>query len=290
MIYELSVFQSIPLTQVVKTKPERAGITSFIVFGQTIKHNIRTRKPVSTLSLHQSMAVRTSVKNLSVGHVLQLSQVAAKNPIFLNVLSGYFPWHTIKRPKWEKVTSLFNPNQNVTGHGCHSVKSTLNLSQSIITRLIRSRAIVSNINYINGSVGWLSNPDFNFLNPVFTRIAKVRFKYGATEFYVRKPDFDDTYKYDFTRISRRSRGGDLIISRDSIWPATKTLNIRFTFLSQLDIDNFLSFFKLTLGKKCRYLNYDSVEWEGFIMNPQTEATQLGRDNFSITVEFEGTPL
>lgn len=290
MIYELSVFQSLPLTQVVKTKPERRKLESVLFFSQSIRHNIRTRKLTSQLALSQSVGLRTSVYNLSVTSTLNFSQVAAKNPVYLNVNHLLFHWQTIQQPKWEKVTSLFNPGQTVVGHGCHAVKATLQFNQTVIGNVVRSITIIQNPGLISGVSAWLQDPNFNYLNPTFTIIPKVRFNFNGTEFYIRKPDFDDTYSYDFTRINRRSRGGDLIIGRDAIWPETKKLTLRWTYLSQADIDRLLDFMRLTLGKRCHYLNYDNIEWEGFITNPQTPAQQVGRSNYAISIEFEGEPL
>jgi hypothetical protein len=290
MIYELSVRHGLVLTQTIKQKPERHSLESRLYFTQTIRHNIRTRKLESKLALSQTVGLRTSVYNLSVTSVLNFTQVAAKNPVYLNVNHLLFHWQTIKRPKWEKVTSFFNPGQTVVGHGCHAVASGLQFNQTVVGNVIRSITIVQNPGFVSGVSAWLQDPNFNFLNPVFTTIPKVRFNFRGTEFYIRKPDFDDTYSYDFTRINRRSRGGDLIIGRDPIWPSTKTLSLRWSYLSQAEIDRLLDFMRLTLGKRCRYLNYDNVEWEGFITNPQTPAQEVGRSNLAISIEFEGEPL
>lgn len=290
MIYELSVFHTWVPSQSIKTKPERRSITSRLYFGQIIRHNIRTRKLTSQLNLTQNVGLRTSVYNLSVTSVLRYSQVVGRDPKFLSVNHLLFHWQTIKQPKWEKVTSLFNPGQTVTGNGCRAVKSTLQFNQTVGVAMVRTRTITQNPGLLSGVSAWIADPNFNYLNPTFTVVPQVRFKYGDYQFYIRKPDFDDSYRYDFTRINRRSRGGDLLIARDPIWPSTKSFSVRFTFLSQSEIDLLLYFMKLSLGKRCRYLNYDNVEWEGFITNPQTQAQAIGRGNNGITIEFEGEPL
>lgn len=290
MVYELSVFHTWVATQVIQQKPERRTIQSTLFLRQTIQHNIRTRKLSSQLSLSQVVEIQTSIYNLSVSSSLQFSQIIGRNPIYANVNHLLFHWQTVQRPKWETVTSLFNPNQMSVGYGCRAVSSALQFNQTVVGNVVRNRTITQNPGLINGVSAWIADPNFNFLNPTFSIIEKVRFKYGDFQFYLRKPEFDDSYTYDLTRISRRSRGGDLLISRDPIWPSTKTLNIRFTFLSQAEIDTILYFMKITLGKRCLYLNYDNVEWEGFIINPQAVAQQVGRSNQAITIEFEGEPV
>jgi hypothetical protein len=290
MIHELSVFHTWVPSQVVKQKPELRTIKSTLFLSQTIRHNIRTRKLSSSLGLNQSVRLRTSVYNLSVTSSLNFSQTVGRNPKFLSVNHLLFHWQTIKRPKWEKVTSLLKPGQTVVGHGCRAVKSSLQFNQTIVGNVVRNRTIVQSPGFISGVSAWLADPSFNYLNPTFTVIDKVRFKYLDHQFYLRKPEFDDSYSYDFTRINRQSRGGDLLIARDPIWPSTKSLSLRFTYLKQSEIDLLLDFMKLTLGKRCRYLNYDNVEWEGFITNPQAVTQQIGRSNHTITIEFQGEPI
>jgi hypothetical protein len=290
MIHELLVFHICQFRQSIRLKPERQTYIDFLRFTQTITHNIRTRKLTSTLKFTQSIGLQTSIKYLDVRHTLAFTQSLGRNPIYQDVRHALFLRHSVQQPKWEQVTSVLNLDQAVIGHSAKAVKSNLKFNQTVVGNVVRAITIEHNLNLVNGVSAWLSDPNFNYLNPVFTIIEKVRFTYGGEVIYLRKPDFDDTYKYDFTRINQRSRGGDLIIGRDAIWPETKTFTITFTYLSQAEIDRMLSFMKLSLGKRCRYLNYDNVEWEGFITNPQTEARQIGRSNMSMSIEFEGEPL
>ncbi len=290
MIYELSVFHVYVVSQTITQKPERRTVYQKLILSQSVRHNIRTRKLTSSLLLTQSVGLQTSVYNLSVSDTLNLSQVVGRNPIELSVYDLLFHWQTVQQPKWEQVTQALSLGQTIVGHACTAVRQTLTLTQSVVGNVVRDRTVSQNLNWINGVSAWLSDPNFNYLNPVFTVIPQVRFRFDNLDIYLRKPEFDDTYRYEFTRINRRSRGGDLLISRDSMWPAVKTFSINFTYLTQAEIDVLLNFMKLSLGKRCRYLNYDNVEWEGFITNPQTEARQIGRSNRTITIEFDGEPL
>ncbi len=287
MIYERTVSHVYILSQGVKQKPERRTITSVLSLSQTIRHNIRTRKLISTLPLTQTIGLRTSVYHQSVSSSLQFSQTIGRNPIYLSVNDLLFHWQSIKQPKWEKIAQTLSLSQTVQGDGCKGVSNALVLGHTVIGNVVRNRTVVQDCGFVSGVSGWLSDPNFNYLNPVFTTNQKVRFTYKNVQFYLRKPEFDDKYTYDATRINRRSQGGDLLIARDNIWPAVKSFDIRFTALKQSEIDVLLNFMKLTLGKRIRYLNYDNVEWDGFITNPQTIMEQLGNCNFSVEIQFEG---
>lgn len=197
---------------------------------------------------------------------------------------------SIQRPKTGTVTHRLNLVQNVDVSRSIVVSDILTLQQTVRYNVVRNFNIAHTLILYNGVSAWLTNPDFIYNRPVFTIQERVRFRYKSTDILLRKPDFDDTYRYEFTRIDRRSRGGDILISRDPIWPDNKTFKIAFSYLNEEEINKLHAFMEESLGKTIRYLNYDSVEWEGYITNPQTESAQVGRANYSIAIEFQGEPL
>lgn len=286
-VYELSVSHVLLLSNGITERPFREELEHRLNLTQSIHHNIRTRKLTHSLNLQQTVTYTMGISNQSISHSLAFQQQIVKNPTELSVTSNLILWQTIQRPLTGDVASFINLSQNVVGHGSKGTGSQLALTQTISLQVIRSRTVEHTLPLTSGVVGWLPNPDFNTLNPTITTNELVTFTYQGYSFSIRKPDFDDAYTDDLTRISRRTRGGDILISRDSIWPSVKNFTMRFTFLSQSDVDKLLSFMKLTLGKQCTYRNYDNVLWTGYITNPQAEAVQTGRSNFGLTLEFQG---
>lgn len=290
MIYELSVSDIIIFNNTVTNKPYREYVQHQLTFSQGNAHNIRTRKPTSSLQFNQSVSYRKSVANLSATSTLFFDQQVAKQAIEVSVLSGLSLSQTVRRPFWEQLTQTLNLGNGVVGNSGKGVQSLINLQQTIAVNMVRNRSITSPLTLVNGVVGFLCDPNYNQLNPTITTNSLVKFSFGVSERYFHKPEFGDKYGDNSTRINRRSRGGDLLISRQSYWPTTKTFDLKFTYLKQEDVDWFLWFFKHTLGKKINYLNYNNILWEGFIMNPQSEATQVGRANFEINIQFDGTQV
>lgn len=287
MIYELSVFDFLLLEQESLIRPYREEVIHQLVFNQSISHNIRTRKPSHKLLLNQEVDYHKSIINLEIVNFLGLTQSVIRPAIEISITSGYIIWQGIQLPLCETVTSELSYAQTIVGAAGVGFNNTLNLTNSVVRSVVRFRSVESELILENGVVGYMCDPKFNQLNPTITTIPQVKFQYGNHFKEFRKPDFGDKNTIDSTRINRRSRGGDLHISRASYWPETETLSLSFSYLKQEEVDWLLNFMKLTLGKKCQYLNYDNVLWEGFIMNPQTEARQLGRNNFSIDIDFEG---
>lgn len=102
------------------------------------------------------------------------------------------------------------------------------------------------------------------------------------------PDFDNTEKLDFDRINRKTRGGDLIVFRDSIWTATKTLVYKFSYIPQVRINQLLQFMRLTMGLTIELIDFEGFVWNGIIMTPSGEVSQPGRENFTAQFEFQGS--
>lgn len=116
----------------------------------------------------------------------------------------------------------------------------------------------------------------------------VSFVHGATTITLRVPDWGDRDKYEVVRIQEESRDKTLIIYQDPIWPTTEILTLTFKFLSQTTIDSLLDFLADTNGAKVDYHDHFGRHWQGYILTPEAPVHQVGRNNFSITLEFQGT--
>lgn len=118
--------------------------------------------------------------------------------------------------------------------------------------------------------------------------SKVTFTFGAFTFNVRKPDFDNTEKLQFSRVNRRSRGGDLIIFRDPMWPESIILKMQFSLLGEKEKVNFQTLFRLSLGELVTYNDYIGQTWSGIILNPGDPIVQYGiGDRYRVDVELQG---
>lgn len=105
-----------------------------------------------------------------------------------------------------------------------------------------------------------------------------------------RPEYGNIKKLDMTRINRRSRGGDLIVYSDSIWPKTKTLSLTFSWLSSKTVEELKQFFQQFLGKEIKYFDHLGFIWLGYIMSPAAQVIQQGRNDKTISIEFQGDKI
>lgn len=115
----------------------------------------------------------------------------------------------------------------------------------------------------------------------------IKFTYNGIDFLFRSPDFGNINEISFERVNRRSRGGDVIIFRDTDWPKTEVLNLNFTLTKEADARTILYLIKETTGKIIQYTDHENRVWEGVIQNPDAELIQTGRSTWSINILFEG---
>jgi hypothetical protein len=104
---------------------------------------------------------------------------------------------------------------------------------------------------------------------------------------LKNPELNDVDRLDFVRINRKSRGGDLILHRESFWPETEILSYRFSFLAEKKRYEILSFMNSSLGKEIGLLDFEGRQWRGFLMSIQNDIEDSDRGGFDFALEFEG---
>lgn len=115
----------------------------------------------------------------------------------------------------------------------------------------------------------------------------ITLSYEQYSITLRNPDFSNTEDLEISRINRKSRGGDLLMFRDPIWPVTQNLNYKFSFLKQSDLNNLLHFMDLTLGQTVTLVDYEGRTWTGIIITPGSEVSQPERQDFAAQFQFQG---
>lgn len=116
---------------------------------------------------------------------------------------------------------------------------------------------------------------------------RVTFQFNQYIWQFRRPQLGNQDELSFQRISRKSRGGDLIIFRDAEWPKTEVQIIQFDFNSEIELRTMQNMIHQTLGSYMYYTDHENKRWLGFIQNPDAEAVQSGINHYTITLKFEG---
>lgn len=115
----------------------------------------------------------------------------------------------------------------------------------------------------------------------------VTIEQGDTVITLPRPEYGNAERFDFSRINRRSRGGDLILFRNEQWPRTKTLSLTFNWLSEQQKQQMLAFMQATIGQRVIYRDHYGNVWLGFIMTPAAEVVQESLNNKALTLDFQG---
>lgn len=113
------------------------------------------------------------------------------------------------------------------------------------------------------------------------------FTYGTHSLVLRNPDFGNKDSVESRRINRKTRGGDLIVMRDTIWPVTEILEMTFSYLKESQVNAIVEFLRMTLGQQVGLVDYEGRAWTGIILTPSESISTQGRDNIQVTIQFQG---
>jgi hypothetical protein len=107
---------------------------------------------------------------------------------------------------------------------------------------------------------------------------------------LRAPEMDNRDRNSYTRISRETAGGKLVVFADPTWPHIRTMVVTIIGLQKTAIDAFQVFKQATLGREVGITDWEGRVWSGVITNPNEPVTQDGPTSWTLTFEFEGELL
>jgi hypothetical protein len=110
------------------------------------------------------------------------------------------------------------------------------------------------------------------------------------EVIIRAPELDNRDRNAYTRVNRETRGGELIVYADPIWPKVRTMAVTITGITEVEVDALQTFLQDTVGQLIGITDWEGRLWQGFIVNPNEVATQDGKGRWTVSLEFEGEML
>jgi len=113
----------------------------------------------------------------------------------------------------------------------------------------------------------------------------VRFQYQEIDLTLRSPEWGDTESLEYTRVNRRTRGGDLIIFRDENWPKAQLFRLTFSLLKD-EKEKVFNLIRRSLGKNIIFTDHEGYSWTGIITNPETPITKDNRYGETVVIEFQ----
>ncbi|MCI0563569.1 MAG: hypothetical protein MN733_34275, partial [Nitrososphaera sp.] len=87
----------------------------------------------------------------------------------------------------------------------------------------------------------------------------------TTTLVLKNPTFGNTDIIRFTRIDRRTRGGDRKLFSDLDWGKTQTLELTVINICEPEIDEIIDFLNTSLGQLIGLLDWENRQWEGVII-------------------------
>lgn len=117
-----------------------------------------------------------------------------------------------------------------------------------------------------------------------------------TKLSLRSPETDDKRRIGFSRVNRETRGGELNVFSDPVWPKVETL--LFTIVAITDgkgncpdtLLDLFSFIQNNLGLEILLHDWEGISWRGVVITPNEVATEDRDGYWTFSFEFEGSPL
>jgi hypothetical protein len=103
---------------------------------------------------------------------------------------------------------------------------------------------------------------------------------------LRAPEMDNRDRNAYTRVSRETMGGKLVVYADPTWPRVRTMVVTIIGLQKTAVDAFQVFKQATLGKEIGITDWEGRMWAGVITNPDEAVTQDGPTSWTVTFECE----
>lgn len=163
------------------------------------------------------------------------------------------------------------------------VAQTIVANRSSVKNVTDSLTMTQHVNAYKNTYHWI---DPGISDPEST--STFTLSWSGTTVTLRNPKFGDADKYEATRINRLTKGGDLQIFRDPMWPDQEILSVEFEYLNSTQAADLLDFIHNSLGQKITVIDQYNVTWHGYIITPEAEVIQNKRIGYGAKFDFQGT--
>lgn len=104
----------------------------------------------------------------------------------------------------------------------------------------------------------------------------------------RGPELGDAQLQSFAAKTRKTRGQDLKIVKDTNWPEFERLSLTFRGLSQSKTEEIRTFMKANLGHHINYIDHHGRIWPCIVLTPFNNTAIEGRgDSYNLSFELQG---
>lgn len=288
-----SVTQTLTINQTIKQNPKFGYVTTPLTISQiALVKNPKFKTVTTPLTISQTIVHIRRIINQSITHILSFGSTV--NRVKHGIVHTPLVFTQSVVDTGRRIDQQLIFTQTVVGNRIKVVSHTLTINSIVTATKILRRSVSHTLNIKSEISIFRSDCKGIITGPItsLTTQNNIILTYPpitpTRTLILRVPEFGNTDALSQHRISRESRGGELIIFKDVIWPKIEQLNYQIQNLTEQQSIDLLNFLHLTVGKEIRLRDYENITWQGIILNPDSEVTQDGNCKFSFNLEFEGT--
>lgn len=303
---EVSAASSMALTDQVNQQFD-LSLASVIAFADVADCDTKSLSVVDTMTLTDTAT--PDRKELSVAHSLGLTDVVTTN--FYSVSSVL----ALTDSATQRQIELSASNVMVLSDGAalaspeHTPGDPFTLTDTITTAIDYARAAASTMALVQSVEIFIDRTGtlciyspfvgtgpytFTATPPTLTPSQSQLFWPLVSPSLIvnlRNPEFGNKITLNMNRINRKSRGGTKQVYRKPTWPRFRMLDMQFSMLNQTQVNGLKAFLTATLGLVVGFRDHDGRLWQGVIMTPDIDITQVSGTitcpNYATSFQFEG---
>lgn len=112
----------------------------------------------------------------------------------------------------------------------------------------------------------------------------------TTTLVLKNPEFQNVDELQFTRIDRKTRGGDRKLFSDQDWGQLQTLRLRVEKLCDKDADEIINFLNASMGRTVTLFDWENRQWSGLISSSNTDVFTDENETTTFDIVFDGALL
>jgi hypothetical protein len=275
--------QVLNLVQSVGLKPTYASAHSDLVFSQSATSNIKGAVANNRLVLTQQSTTRNTLSLHASNYLLfgnntfRVREGSARNFLVLT--------HNVDR--LYAASNLLSLVQQAIGIATRAGRSQLTFNQKAEYKLNRALTAAQQFTMSGAATAYLQTAKFIATPEVVTIHNQVIFDFDnhTITLTLPAPDFGDVEKLAYTKINRKTRGGDLIIYRDPIWPKSDIFSLRWSNLNPQQFDAAIRFTNAIAGQELTYFDYLGRSFLGIIITPG-QGSQVQDCVYTFELDFQ----
>lgn len=284
MIYNLYAAELLTFTESHSNSPFGRQVLDQLLFTETDHVNLKSRSG-SDLLMFRENSVLGKTRNLGGSDTLVFAESASprvyvfsevENILFIENHSGY-----VGDVGSDLLTFIETNDVQVVKVSNDTLVFVETDSVIKVRNLIGSDTLV----FVEGNSVFKPTKKF-IANPATLGSSDIRLKFGSTQHTFRKYLFGNSESINYSRINRKSAGGDIIVAAASANVVT-TLAFTIRMLTCDDLAVLQQFLHDTVGQLIEFRDHENNNWEGVIVTPNNPQTQTGRNTYSLSLEFQG---